>query len=256
MAGKLEGKVALITGAASGIGAASARLFAAEGARLTLVDVHSRALATLVEELEGSGAQVISSQADVAVPTEVAAAVDATIAKFGHLHVLFANAGISGRGLAPEMLLEDFDRIMAVNLRGAFLCARYAIPSIARSGGGSVIFTASELALVGAPGGAAYCASKAALLGMTRALALDHGKQRIRVNSLCPGAVDTPLLWSSAEWLGMSIDEYRAEIVSRMPLGRIGQPEEIARAALFLASDDSSFMTGAALVVDGGWTAR
>lgn len=256
MAGKLEGKVALITGAASGIGAASARLFAAEGARLTLVDVNHRALATLVEELEGSGAQVISSQADVAVPTEVAAAVDATIAKFGHLHVLFANAGISGRGLAPEMLLEDFDRIMAVNLRGAFLCARYAIPSIARSGGGSVIFTASELALVGSPGGAAYCASKAALLGMTRALALDHGKQRIRVNSLCPGAVDTPLLWSSAEWLGMSIDEYRAEIVSRMPLGRIGQPEEIARAALFLASDDSSFMTGAALVVDGGWTAR
>ncbi len=256
MAGKLEGKVALITGAASGIGAASARLFAAEGARLTLVDVNHRALATLVEELEGSGAQVISSQADVAVPTEVAAAVDATIAKFGHLHVLFANAGISRRGLAPEMLLEDFDRIMAVNLRGAFLCARYAIPYIARSGGGSVIFTASELALVGSPGGAAYCASKAALLGMTRALALDHGKQRIRVNSLCPGAVDTPLLWSSAEWLGMSIDEYRAEIVSRMPLGRIGQPEEIARAALFLASDDSSFMTGAALVVDGGWTAR
>lgn len=256
MAGRLEGKVALITGAASGIGAASARLFAAEGARLMLVDVNCRALTSLVEDLERSGAQVISSQADVAKPTEVAAAIDATIAKFGHLHVLFANAGINGRGLAPEMPLEEFDRIMEVNVRGAFLCARYAIPHIARAGGGSVIFTASELALVGAPGGAAYCASKAALLGMARALALDHGKQGIRVNCLCPGAVDTPLLWSSAERLGISVDEYRAEIISRMPLGRIGQPEEIARAALFLASDDSSFMTGAALVVDGGWTAR
>lgn len=256
MTGRLEGKVALITGAASGIGAASARLFAAEGARLMLVAVNCRALASLVEDLERSGAQVISSQADVAKPTEVAAAVHATIAKFGHLHILFANAGISGRGLAPEMPLEEFDRIMEVNVRGAFLCARYAIPHLARTGGGSIIFTASELALVGSPGGAAYCASKAALLGMARALALDHGKQGIRVNCLCPGAVDTPLLWSSAERLGRSIEEYRAEIISRMPLGRIGQPEEIARAALFLASDDSSFMTGAALVVDGGWTAR
>uniref|UniRef100_A0A7C3A9F0 SDR family oxidoreductase n=1 Tax=Thermorudis sp. TaxID=1969470 RepID=A0A7C3A9F0_9BACT len=256
VAGRLGGKVALITGAASGIGAASARLFAAEGARLMLVDVNCRALTPLVEDLERSGAQVISSQADVAKPTEVAAAIDATIAKFGHLHVLFANAGISGRGLAPEMPIEEFDRIMEVNVRGAFLCARYAIPHIARAGGGSIIFTASELALVGSPGGAAYCASKAALLGMARALALDHGKQGIRVNCLCPGAVDTPLLWSSAERLGISVDEYRAEIISRMPLGRIGQPEEIARAALFLASDDSSFMTGTALVVDGGWTAR
>ena len=256
MAGRLEGKVALITGAASGIGAASARLFAAEGASLMLVDTDCQALASLIEELTRSGASVTSSQADVAKPTEVAAAVDATIARFGHLHVLFANAGISSRGLVTEMPIEDFDRIIAVNLRGAFLCARYAIPFIARSGGGSVIFTASELALVGAPGAAAYSASKAALVGMTRALALDHAREGIRVNSLCPGAVDTPLLWRSAQRLGMTVEQYRAEIISRMPLGRIGQPEEVARAALFLASNDSSFVTGTTLVVDGGWTAR
>src|SRR5919202_2841787 len=177
MAGRLAGRVSLITGAASGIGAASARLFAAEGARVALADLNGTGLDTVAGEVARAGGEALPLPADVSQATQVAALVEAAVGRFGRLDVLFANAGISGRGLVLELPEEQFERVLAVNLRGPFLCAKYAIPHLIAAGGGSIIFTASELALVGSPGGAAYCASKAALIGMARAMALDHGAQ-------------------------------------------------------------------------------
>ena len=253
--GRLAGKVAIITGAASGIGASSARLFAAEGASLVLADVDADALARVARSVEQAGGAAVGVRTDVADDAQVAAMVATVLERFGRLDVLFANAGVSGPGTVDQIALADLDRVLGVNLRGSFLCARHAVPAMIRSGGGAIVFTASELALVGSPGSAAYCASKAALIGLARAMALDHAPQRIRVNCVCPGATDTPMLRRSmAREPDPAADE--ADIVRRLPLGRLGRPEEIARAALFLASDDASFVTGTALVVDGGWTAR
>jgi len=164
---------------------------------------------------------------------------------------MFSNAGISGRGNVIDLPEEIFDRILAVNLRGAFLCAKHALPHLITSGSGSLIFTASELAMVAAENSAAYCASKTALIGLTRAIAVDHAAQGVRVNCLCPGPVDTPLLHGNRT----DPEEHARSIIERMPTKRIGNADELAKAALFLASDDSSFMTGTTLVVDGGVTA-
>ena len=252
MADRLAGKVAIITGAASGIGATSARLFAAEGAALGLADTDADRLAALAAEIVAAGGRVIARPTDVSDSASVAALVAATVDRFGRLDICFANAGIGGGGLVADLPEETFDRVVAVNLKGAFLCAKHAMPHLLAAGGGSLIFTASELALVGSPQNAAYCASKAGLIGMARALAIDHGAQGVRVTCLCPGATDTPMLWRGVA----DRAEEEASLAARMPLGRIGRPDEIARAALFLASDDSSFVTGTALVVDGGWTTR
>lgn len=255
MAERLSGKVALITGGASGIGAATARLFAAEGARVALGDVDQAGLNDVGLVIRDAGGEALTLVADVSNSAQVAELVDATVKTFGRLDILFANAGIGRGGTVVDLPLEAFDEIVAVNLRGPFLCARHAIPHIAAAGGGAVLMTASELALVGSPGNAVYCASKAALIGMARAMALDHAPQRIRVNCICPGAVETPMLRASIDRaVNPAADE--ADIIARMPLGRIGKAHEIARAALFLASDDASFVTGTAMVVDGGWTAR
>jgi 2-keto-3-deoxy-L-fuconate dehydrogenase len=255
MAGRLAGKVALITGAASGIGAASARLFAAEGAQVALGDLNQAGLNDVGLDIHHAGGEALTFETNVGDAAQIEQLVEATIAQFGRLDILFANAGVSGSGTVVEMPIEDFERVLDINLRGPFLCARYAIPHIAAAGGGSVIFTASELALVGSPGSPAYCASKAGLIGMARAMALDHAPQGIRVNCLCPGATDTPMLRASfLRADDPAADE--ADVVRRMPLGRLGTVDELSRAALFLASDDASFVTGTALVVDGGWTAR
>jgi NAD(P)-dependent dehydrogenase (short-subunit alcohol dehydrogenase family) len=253
MTRRLAGKVAIITGAASGIGAASARLFAAEGATLALADIDEAAVAALAAEIVGNGGDAIAQRTDVSDSGQVAAMVDAAVARLGRLDVLFSNAGIGGAGVpVTETPEEAWDRIVDVNLKGGFLCAKYAIPHLLAGGGGAVIFTASELALVGSPGGAVYCASKAGLIGMARAMALDHGAEGLRVTCICPGATDTPMLWRNVP----DRAEEEASLAARMALGRVGRAEEIARAALFLASDDASFVTGTALVVDGGWTAR
>lgn len=252
MAGRLAGKVAIITGAAGGIGAASARLFAAEGAVLALADTAAEPLAALAAEIAAAGGRALAVPTDVRDGAAVAALVAATVERYGRLDVCFANAGVGGGGTVAELAEEDFDRIVGVNFKGAFLCAKHAVPHLLAAGGGSLIFTSSELALVGSPGSAAYCGAKAALLGMARAIAIDHGGQGLRVTCLCPGATDTPMLWRG-------VDDRAAEeesLAARMALKRIGRPEEIARAALFLASDDAAFVTGTALVVDGGWTAR
>lgn len=251
--GRLSGKAVIVTGGASGIGASSARLFAAEGARVGICDLDQDALDDIVLEIVDRGGDALGQVADVSDSAQVQSFVDAVVERFGELHVMFSNAGISGNGTVVELDEDAFDRTLAVNLRGAYLCAKHAIPHMERSGGGSIIFTASELALKGSRRNAAYTASKAGLIGMARSMALDHAAAKIRVNVLCPGPVDTPMLRRSIERHEDS-DAYERMIVDETPLG-IGQPEEIARVALFLASDDSSYMTGSTVVADGGATA-
>lgn len=255
MAGRLEGKVVIITGGASGIGAATARLFAAEGAAVGLCDLDRVGLGRVVGEIERTGGRAVAMEADVSVGVEVETFVGAVVDRFGRLDVLFANAGVGGRGSAPEMEEDEFYRIVRTNLGGAFLCAKYALPHITSAGGGSVIFTASELALVGSRSNVAYSASKAGIIGMARSMALDHAPAGIRVNVIAPGAVDTPMLRHSIETAKDPI-AYETLIQLEIALGRIGRPEEIARTALFLASDDSSFITGTTIVADGGVTAQ
>jgi NAD(P)-dependent dehydrogenase (short-subunit alcohol dehydrogenase family) len=251
MEGRLAGKVAVITGAASGIGLATARLFVAEGARVVMGDINAERLTEAVASVDASGESAFGYPVDVSVGEQVAGLIAATVSRFGRLDVMFSNAGISGRYNVIDLPEELFDRIIAVNLRGGFLCAKHAIPHMIEAGGGSLIFTASELAFVATENSAAYCASKSGLIGMTRAIAVDHAAQGVRVNCLCPGPVDTPLLYGERAYP----DEQAQSIIERMPVKRIGRVDELAKAALFLASDDSSFMTGTALVVDGGVTA-
>lgn len=252
MSERLEGRVAIITGAASGIGLASARLFVQEGARVGLGDIDGNRLTQAVDSIDASGERAFGVTVDVSNSADVKQLVDTTLERYGRLDVMFSNAGISARHNVIDMPEDAFDRVIAVNLRGGFLCAKHAIPRMLQSGGGSLIFTASELALVGTDNAAAYCAAKTGLVGMARAIAVDHAAQNIRVNCLCPGPVDTPLLHGDR----IDPDEHALSIIERMPVKRIGTVDELARAALFLASDDSSFMTGTTLVVDGGVTAQ
>jgi NAD(P)-dependent dehydrogenase (short-subunit alcohol dehydrogenase family) len=251
--GRLSGKVAIVTGGASGIGAASARLFAAEGAQVGICDLDQGSIDRVVFEIVDGGGEAFGRVADVGDSGQVEAFVSAVVSRFGGLHVLFSNAGISGGGTVVELPEATFNRTLAVNLGGSFLCSKHAIPHIAGAGGGSIIFTASELALKGSRRNAAYTASKAGLIGLARSMALDHAPQKIRVNVLCPGPIDTPMLRRSIEKHEDSTG-YEQMIVDETPLG-IGTADEIARVALFLASDESSYMTGSTVVADGGATA-
>lgn len=255
MAGRLEGRVALISGAASGIGAATARLFASEGARLGLCDIDRTRLDNVVAEINDASGAALGILGDVSAAEDVERWVTRTVDEFGRLDALFSNAGIGGKGTVVELDEIAFYRTLAVNLGGAFLSSKHAIPHMVRSGGGAIVFTASELALVGSRRNAAYTASKAALIGLARSMALDHAPQGIRVNVLCPGAVETPMLRRSID-LHEDSAGYEALIVEEIALKRIGQAREIAKAALFLVSDDASFVTGTTLVADGGATAQ
>ncbi len=252
---RLDSKVVIITGGGSGIGAASARLFAAEGAQVGICDLEQPGVDAVVGEIEAAGGEALGMVADVSDSGQVKAFVEAVASRFGRLDGLFSNAGMSGRGSVVEIGEDDFSRTLAVNLGGAFLCSKHAIPHLLAAGGGSIVFTASELALVGSRNNAAYTASKAGLIGMARSMALDHARERIRVNVLCPGPIDTPMLRRSIERHDDS-RAYEQMILDETPLQRIGQPEEIARVALFLISDDSSYMTGSTVVADGGATAQ
>jgi NAD(P)-dependent dehydrogenase (short-subunit alcohol dehydrogenase family) len=236
---KLRGKVALITGAASGIGQAAALLFAREGAIVVLADINE------------SAGRALCELADVTRATDCQRIIQHTVREFGGLHILFNNAGIIRRASVVELSEADWDRVMAVNVRAIFLMCREAIPIMAAAGGGSIVNTASGWGLAGGPKAAVYCASKGAVVLMTKAMAIDHGPQRIRVNCICPGDTDTAMLRHEARQLGEPDDKILAEAKKR-PLGRVGKPEEIAQAALYLASDAASFVTGTALVVDGG----
>lgn len=251
---KLRDRTALITGGASGIGRAIARLFAREGAAVLIVDRDEAAGAAVAREITDDGGRALFEAADVTRADDCARSVRRAVADLGGLHILINNAGIIRRATVVDLPVADWDLVMNVNLKAIFLMCREAIPVMAGGGGGAIVNTASGWGLVGGPRAVAYCASKGGVVQLTRAMAIDHGPQRIRVNCICPGDTDTPLLAEEGRQLGAPADRFLQEAADR-PLGRVGTPDEIARAALFLAADDSSFMTGSALVVDGGGTA-
>ena len=251
--GRLDGKVAVITGAGSGIGRVSAELFAAEGAKVVVADVVATNAAEVAAGIVGTGGEAVAVSVDVSDEAQVATMVHAAVENYGGLHVLFNNAGIfpDDDGGVLDTPPETWQKVMEVNLKGVWLGCRAAVPAMLASGGGSIVNVASFVALVGAATAQiAYTASKGGVLAMTREIAVEYARQGIRANSLCPGPIETPLL---AELLS---DPARCQRrLVHIPVGRFGRPEEIARAALFLASDDASFVTGSALVVDGGITA-
>jgi NAD(P)-dependent dehydrogenase (short-subunit alcohol dehydrogenase family) len=248
--GALTGKVALITGAAAGIGRAAAILFAQEGAAVAITDLNPAGL-DVADEITRTGGTAIFEHADVTRAADCQRVVERTVRELATINVLFNNAGIMRRASVVELSEQDWDRVMAVNLKSMFLMSRVVIPIMAKAGGGSIINSASGWGLAGGPRAAAYCASKGAVVLLTKALAVDHGPQKIRVNCICPGDTDTGMLRNEAQQLGEREDVFLTQS-ARRPLGRIGRPEEIAQAALYLASDASSFVTGTALVVDGG----
>jgi NAD(P)-dependent dehydrogenase (short-subunit alcohol dehydrogenase family) len=252
MSGKqLYGKTALITGGAGGIGRATALLFAREGAAVGIVDLNQEQGQGIVREISIAGGRAIFERADVTSPADCRRAVERTVQEFGGIHILFNNAGIIRRASVVEIREEDWDAVMAVNVKSIFLMCREVIPIMARAEGGSIINTASGWGLAGGPRAVAYCASKGAVVLLTKAMAIDHGRQKIRVNCICPGDTDTAMLRSEARQLGEAEDRFLAGSANR-PLGRVGVPAEIAQTALYLASDAASFVTGAAVVVDGG----
>lgn len=241
----------MITGAGSGIGRATAQLFAGEGARVVIADLNKEAGEAVVSEIRDLGGRAAFERADVTNARDCERLVDRAMREFGRIDVLFNNAGIIRRASVAELSEADWDRVMAVNVKSIFFLCRLVIPIMIRNGGGSVINMSSGWGLAGGARAAAYCASKGAVVLMTRAMAIDHGKQNIRVNCLCPGDTDTGMLRHEAQQLGETAERFLSES-ARRPLGRLGKPDEIARAALFLATPASSFVTGAALVVDGG----
>lgn len=247
----LADRVAIITGAASGIGKATAELFVHEGASLVLADINQQAGSDLAAALNRFGTRVVFEAADVSQATDCGRILERVQQEFGALHVLCNNAGIIRRASVAELEESEWDRIMDVNAKSVFLLSKFAIPLIAKSGGGSIINTASGWGIAAGPRAAAYCASKGAVVLLTKAMAIDHGAQNIRVNCICPGDTDTEMLRDEATQLGASTEQFLNDASAR-PLRRIAKPEEIAAAMLYLASDASSFVTGTALVVDGG----
>ena len=251
---KLDGKVAIVTGAGRGVGAATARRFAEEGAAVTAVDVTPGAAAEVAAEVGGDG-RVLAVEADVATEAGNREMVERTIAEFGGLDVVHANAAIQVMAGLEETTEDMWNRVHETNLRGVYLGLREAIPRLRERGGGSIILTSSLLGIVGNPDLAAYGATKGGLRAMCRSLATAHGPEGIRVNTICPGDIDTPLL---QDYFDHQSDPSaaRREIEERYPLGRFASPVDIANVAVFLASDESAYLTGIDIVVDGGLLAR
>ncbi len=251
--GRLDGKVALITGGASGMGMVASRLFAEEGASVVLTDVADEAGERVAAEIRDAGGRAHYVHADVSVEADAEAMVRAAVERFGGLHVLYNNAGVMlpDDGSVTTTDERIWDRTLAINVKGVAFGCKHGIPAMLASGGGSIINVASFVAWMGAATSqTAYTASKGAVLSMTREIAVEYARKGIRCNALCPGPIETPLL---AELLADEAARQRRFV--HIPMGRLGRAEELARAALFLASDDSSFMTGASLIVDGGITA-
>jgi NAD(P)-dependent dehydrogenase (short-subunit alcohol dehydrogenase family) len=251
---RLKDKVALITGGTSGIGEATALLFSKEGAKVAITGRNNERGTAVVQQIKQQGGDATFIRADVSLAADCRRAVDETVRAFGRLDILFNNAGVFYPQTALECSEQQWDEQINVNLKGTFLMSKFALPSMIAQGQGVIINNSSGWGLVGGDHAVAYCASKGGVVLMTKAMAIDHGRQGIRVNCICPGDVETPMLPADAKMRGLSWDKYLQDCNNR-PMGRIGSPDEIAKAVLFLASDDSSFMTGAALVVDGGGTA-
>jgi NAD(P)-dependent dehydrogenase (short-subunit alcohol dehydrogenase family) len=252
---KLENRIAIVTGAASGIGAASARLFAAEGARVALVDLDEKGLGRVASEIEGSGGQAIAIAADVSNAGQAREGVGRIMATWGRIDVLLTAAGISLGGTVESLDEATWDKTFAVNVKGTYLWIHHAIQPMIAARSGAIVTVGSQLAQSSLGKNAAYVASKGAIASFTKTIAVDHARQGIRINALMPGVIDTPM---PARSLQRQADPEAARLFwkQRHPMGRIGQPEEVAKGALFLASDDSSFVTGTLLFVDGGWTAH
>lgn len=249
---RLEGKVAVVTGAASGIGAACARRFAEEGARVAGTDIQLEGLADW-KAAKAASETFFEGGIDIRDEAQVAGFVAAARERFGRIDVLLNAAGVAGGGAVHQVELEDWQRVIDINLTGSFLVAKHVLPAMLEQESGSIIHVASVEGLEGNEGGSSYNASKGGVVVLTRNMAMDYGRKGIRVNAICPGFIDTPLLQSVMDMPGMQ--EHRAKVAYQHQLGRLGKPEEIAGAAFFLASDDSSFVTGQALCVDGGYTA-
>jgi meso-butanediol dehydrogenase / (S,S)-butanediol dehydrogenase / diacetyl reductase len=255
---RLDSKVAVITGAAGGQGQAAARLFAEEGARLVVSDIEEEGAEKTAEEIRDAGGEAISLKTDVSREKDVAEMIRAAVDEFGALDVLFNNAGV-GYSAADRLTMasvvdtpeEDWDAILAINLKGVAMGCKHAIPVMVENGGGAIVNNASINALVALSGADAYTAAKGGIVALTRVLAVDWGPSGVRVNCICPGGVDTPMIAPVIE-----DEQILGFMRESTPLGRLARPEETARVALFLASDEASYMNGAIVPVDGGWTAR
>lgn len=250
MSKRLSDKVAVITGAASGIGAATARLFAQEGARVVIGDIRGDVAEQTAADIRSRKGKALAVQVDVTVPEQVRAMIAMAVDHYGGLHILHSNAGVASSGTVETLLLDEWQHVLAVNLTGLFLCAKFAIPEIRRSGGGSVIATSSSTGVAPEKDIAAYAASKGGLIILVKQMALDYARDGIRVNCVCPGWIDTPF----NDPFIPDPQTHQATIDAMVPEGRQGTPEEVARAALFLASEDSSYITGHVLNIDGGLT--
>src|SRR5437762_7311858 len=246
------GKVAFVTGAASGIGRAAALAFAHEGASVVVADVSEQGNQETARMIEEQGGRARAVRCDVTRAADVKAALDKTVEAFGRLDFAFNNAGVEPRKSVPtaDYEEEEWDRIVDTNLRGVFLCMKHEIPLILKQGGGAIVNTSSGAGVIGIKGSPAYTAAKHGLLGLTKSAALDYAAQNIRINAVCPGYIATPMM----DRFTGGTPEGRAKVISEEPIGRMGQPEEIAAAILWLCSDAARFVIGHALVVDGGQT--
>ncbi len=251
---RLAGKVAIVTGGGGGIGSATAKAFAAEGAKVVVVDINPDAAQATVDQITAADGTALAAPADVSSEADIKAVVGATVEAFGTVDVVFNNAGIIRRTTVEDITVDEWDRVFAVNVRSIYLMCREVVPIMAAAGGGSIINTGSGWGLKGGGRAVSYCASKGAVVNLTRALAIDHGPQGIRVNSVNPGDVNTDMLRNEASQLRQDAQSFLAEAADR-PLGRMGEASEIAAAVVWLASDEASYVTGSALSVDGGGNA-